>query len=305
MTVFNPSGVRVRQISHLLLLLPEPDSAMYNSVSHPAPFTFTMALVIYSFTVAVAQPQAERFPYLLNKKDLFYGISATALYGYALGISFLNNDSHDPAYRPHDQSGIPAFDRSATRRWNPRLDRAGDYVLPAFCFIPAAFSVRDLQQRHWNNIITLAAMYSETVLTSLALSEIAKSLTGRIRPCMYNRTLSDKTISSLAEDSDTYRSFFSRHTTLAFSTALFCSRVTKDLYRHPALTTAVTVSSLTVASAIGLSRYASGRHFPSDILAGMIIGGIIGYGIPLLHLNNGNGAVIRTDGRSVLVCLTI
>jgi membrane-associated phospholipid phosphatase len=37
------------------------------------------------------------------------------------------------------------------------------------------------------------------------------------------------------------------------------------------------------ASVTGYLRYYSGKHYPTDIIAGAIIGSITGWGIPALH----------------------
>lgn len=45
-------------------------------------------------------------------------------------------------------------------------------------------------------------------------------------------------------------------------------------------------ASLAVASTTGFLRYKSGHHFPTDVLAGALAGGVIGYLIPVLHKKN-------------------
>jgi len=61
---------------------------------------------------------------------------------------------------------------------------------------------------------------------------------------------------------------------------------------------------LLFASTIGYLRYKSGKHFPTDILTGALIGSAIGYFIPFIHRTNesdldvsfginGNGSTIN------------
>ena len=45
-------------------------------------------------------------------------------------------------------------------------------------------------------------------------------------------------------------------------------------------------SSLLIASAVGYLRYASGNHFPTDIIVGAIVGSVVGFLIPLIHESN-------------------
>ncbi len=49
--------------------------------------------------------------------------------------------------------------------------------------------------------------------------------------------------------------------------------------------------SLTLAATTGYMRYQGGKHFPTDIISGAIIGSLAGWGVPKLH---------EVEGRVVL-----
>lgn len=81
----------------------------------------------------------------------------------------------------------------------------------------------------------------------------------------------------------TPRSFFSGHTSLAFGSAVFASTLFDHYYPESSLRPWVWGSSLAIASGMGYLRYASGKHFPTDIIVGALVGSAIGYVIPKLH----------------------
>ena len=41
--------------------------------------------------------------------------------------------------------------------------------------------------------------------------------------------------------------------------------------------------ALSLASTVGVLRYVSGSHFPSDIITGALVGSAVGVTVPLLH----------------------
>jgi hypothetical protein len=81
-----------------------------------------------------------------------------------------------------------------------------------------------------------------------------------------------------------YRSFFSGHSTLSFTSAsLICAHhETLNLFES-AVDPVTCVSSFVAAGAIAMLRVAGDMHYMSDVLTGAIVGTAIGLGVPLLH----------------------
>jgi PAP2 superfamily len=78
------------------------------------------------------------------------------------------------------------------------------------------------------------------------------------------------------ESEDSYKSFPSRHTALSFAAAAFQSIYTVYNDNSRGLAISVNVSSWSLAILTGYLRAASGEHFFTDILAGAVIGTLIG-----------------------------
>jgi len=129
------------------------------------------------------------------------------------------------------------------------------------------------------NMWTLYTMYVEAFAVNLGINEIVKDAVNRPRPLLYNPNYS--LAFKMENGNDNLKSFYSEHTSNAFMAAVFLSKVYADLGgKHKKLITALT---LTTAASVGYLRYASGKHFPTDLITGAIIGSGIGYLIPVLH----------------------
>lgn len=173
---------------------------------------------------------------------------------------------------------VNAFDRPATYNYSKSISQISD-VLVGVNVASAAGILLLSDQSVRENWRTLGIMSLETALWVTALPWLVKGRVQRIRPYVYNPQApwQDK-ISTEAR-----RSFFSGHTTTAFATAVFLSTVYGDYFPQSKWKPLLWSGSLLVASTIGFLRFESGKHFPTDILTGALVGSTIGYVIPLMH----------------------
>jgi membrane-associated phospholipid phosphatase len=174
---------------------------------------------------------------------------------------------------------INKFDRGATYNWDTRADHVSDLLIITSLVSPALLTFSDEIR---NDLSTILIMYLETLLLSESLAFLSKGITQRIRPYAYNEDVAlDKKLSD-----DTKRSFYSSHTTKAFAVAVFVSTVYGDYFSESEWKPIIWGSSLLFASTIGYLRYKSGKHFPTDIITGAIIGSALGYFVPFIHRTN-------------------
>ena len=172
---------------------------------------------------------------------------------------------------------VNAFDRPATYNYSKSISRISDVLVGLNAAAAGMLLLSDTQVRKdWP---TLGIMSLETALWVTALPGLVKGQVKRIRPYVYNPQAPwpDKTAA------EARRSFFSGHTTTAFATAVFVSTVHGDYFPRSGWKPYIWSGSLLVASTIGYLRFQSGKHFPTDILAGAAVGSAIGYLVPLLH----------------------
>jgi membrane-associated phospholipid phosphatase len=192
-------------------------------------------------------------------------------------------DARMPALTPADlgrlqASAVPRVDRSATRRWSPAADAWSDVLMWGALCAPLALTASASGRKDPE---TLLALHAETVVWTIALTQITKSLVQRTRPFAYNPATEIPAGEWLRKSAR--RSFPSGHAANAFAGAVALAGIYARLHPGDSARAWVWGGSLTVASTVGLLRYLSGRHFPTDIVAGAALGAAVGYAVPRLH----------------------
>jgi len=176
-----------------------------------------------------------------------------------------------------DPQDLPALDRWAARRWSPAADRASDVLVWTLAAAPIGLV---LAQEDADQSARGAVMYAETMLLSSGASLLLKHAVGRPRPYAYN---ADPRIpDELRRGRSARTSFPSGHTIQAFAAMTFFAAVHQRWY--PGADAGwVWAGCLGSAAVTGVLRVESGRHFPTDVLAGAALGAAIGWLVPELH----------------------
>jgi membrane-associated phospholipid phosphatase len=122
---------------------------------------------------------------------------------------------------------------------------------------------------------------TEAALLALDLNELVKGTASRLRPSAWAEGRTTGT--------DVNRSFYSGHTSLAFSLASAAGTVaTIRKYRSAPWVWAV---GMTLASGVAYLRVAGDAHWVTDVLAGAAVGGAVGFAVPwTLHRPSGGRA---------------
>lgn len=123
----------------------------------------------------------------------------------------------------------------------------------------------------------IGTMYAETIGLTLASKELLKHLVPRNRPYTYFDN------APLKELSDWAKSFPSGHSAYAFAAATFTSYVFCKYNPDSKAKIPVCIGSYALAVGTSYLRIASGNHFPTDVIAGALIGTTIGYAVPAIH----------------------
>ena len=196
-----------------------------------------------------------------------------------------------------NRNDVNKFDRSATYNWSTTSAQTTDFLAAALILSPTALAFSDEIRNDFTPVLT---MYFQTLILSETLPLVLKGITRRTRPFAYNENapLEDK------QTPNARRSFFSGHTSVAFAMAVFLSTVYSDYHPNSKLKPFIWSVSLIAASTVGYLRYTAGKHFPTDIITGAVVGSALGYFIPFIHRNNtsdlnvsvginGNGSTIN------------
>lgn len=172
---------------------------------------------------------------------------------------------------------IPAFDLSAVEQSNQTYLVASDYALYASLALPL-LSLADGKVN--DNAVTTILLYVETMTIASGVYNATSGIISRRRPLTYNTqdfTLEERTASNVKE------SFFSGHASISASASFCGAKIFNDFHPHSKLTPVVWTVAAALPAFISFSRYKAGKHFPSDVITGYIVGASIGYMIPALH----------------------
>jgi membrane-associated phospholipid phosphatase len=113
----------------------------------------------------------------------------------------------------------------------------------------------------------------------MGITQVVKSAAGRPAPLVY----SPRATSSDLASPDADRSFPSGHTAAAVSVAT--SYAITFWKRHPESSwrVVVLVGSEALAITTGVLTIPAGWHYPTDVVAGALVGGAVGVLVPLVH----------------------
>jgi membrane-associated phospholipid phosphatase len=128
------------------------------------------------------------------------------------------------------------------------------------------------------------AAYSFALGISLALNDIVKETVDRARP--FERECAQNPSAPGCGAPDTYTSFYSGHTAVAFTSAGFsCAmHLSRSLYGDQGADIASCAGSLALAATTGMLRIVADRHYLSDVVVGALIGFAVGYIVPLIFV---------------------
>jgi len=173
---------------------------------------------------------------------------------------------------PCDPREVNAFDRPAIGNKSPVAKTLSDATVGAVLIVPLALDALDLGlDRPW---LDDAVVFAQTLLVNGALVTAVKFIVQRPLPRTYAGD------PSLIDRPEGYRSFYSGHTSFVFA-GLSATAMTMRL-RYGEKVWPWIVTGI-VGSSVAIERVADGRHFPSDVIVGALIGSGIGIAVPALH----------------------
>jgi membrane-associated phospholipid phosphatase len=177
------------------------------------------------------------------------------------------------------------FDRVATQQDADTRDQyatASDYVMNAMLILPALLVIDKDIRRDWLDLLIL---YGETQAMNTSLYLLSASSFDRGRPFLYHPDVSYEEKSALG----TTTSFYSGHTSTTAAASFFMAKVYSDY--HPELGNKkywVFSAALIPPIVVGALRVKAMKHFPTDIIAGTVLGAAIGILVPQLHKKKKN-----------------
>ncbi|HRP02067.1 MAG TPA: phosphatase PAP2 family protein [Candidatus Kapabacteria bacterium] len=172
-------------------------------------------------------------------------------------------------------SDINIIDKTFMNGYNPNYALLSDALLMANIVSPTI-----INYSQFTNSWELPLAYGETIATSFALTYIVKYLVERPRPFNYYKN----TPENLLNNYDSQLSFFSGHSSISFSAAVFNSLIYEKYNPYSRYKGLIWSVSLLSATTTATLRVLAGKHFLSDVIIGAIVGSLISYGI--IELNS-------------------
>jgi len=213
------------------------------------------------------------------------GVSAAAWFGPELFL--------DELVTPKGQGrrvDVPAIDKWALGRTSRTARTASQVTITAMLVVPAALDVLDvrLYGGTWSTAGEDLIVMGEAMLVNGALNELVKVAVRRPRPFTYD--------GHELQEPDSYLSFYSAHSSNAF--AMGMAYATTFSLRHPRSGYRYLVYGAVIAGGgtTGLLRVLAGKHFPSDVLVGALMGSAVGITVPLLHRRHQLSVAVSPGG---------
>jgi membrane-associated phospholipid phosphatase len=178
---------------------------------------------------------------------------------------------------PCDPADVPSFDRGALGNHSQSARNASQVAVFTMVLAPPILDVLDVRLGggSWAHVGEDLVVMSEALVVNGALNQVAKVTVRRPRPATYGGEDITKP--------DNYLSFYSNHASNAF--AVGAAYATTFTLRHPDSPYRYLVYGAVLAggATTGTLRVVGGKHFPSDVLVGSIVGTAVGVTVPLLH----------------------
>lgn len=193
--------------------------------------------------------------------------------GLAYGALALFGPSSVVPHCPCSASEVPRIDQVALGKHNQAADSLSTATTLLALAAPVVVDAVDVG--FTGPLAEDMVVYAEVLTISGTATELAKYVVQRPRPYVYGSTSP-----SVIDSSSSYVSFFSGHTTTTFA-ALTSLSMTMSLRHGPQPW--LWVLTALVGTSVAIERVAAGQHFPTDVMAGTVVGVGVGLLVPWLH----------------------
>jgi membrane-associated phospholipid phosphatase len=213
----------------------------------------------------------------------------------ALSLSVLfARDTFSPE-APRDIRQLPRIDRRRGR--SDRVAQGPVSHLAVLALLGLALGdaiavhVLDRGEPWWTSLL----LYAESATVTIALADLTKIAVRRPRPSAYIALREDGVP---PEDTASSLSFLSGHSSLAASLSATAIYLTWQRGAPRPTRWAVLLGSTALTLTVAIRRVREAQHFPTDVIAGALVGACVGVLVP--HMHRGQRRAVRvlpTAGR--------
>lgn len=251
---------------------------------------FFTSISLFFFQTAKAQRES---PYELKPAvDIPVTVVGGGLSLYGFYLISEKDDISEETVRGLYPEDVNRFDRAATRQFSVDADNVSDYFMYGAIPLPIIVGLidNDIRQDFWK----VSFMFLEAMAINGAAYGMTAGTIDRYRPLVYNENAPfDERLRSNSRNS-----FIGGHPSVTATAGFFIAKVYSDY--HPESSFRHVLYSFAGLATAGNAflRFKAGKHFPSDILAGVTIGTLTGILVPHFHKKdrNKNFSVIPFSG---------
>jgi|TARA_B110000914_G_scaffold195705_1_gene184506 membrane-associated phospholipid phosphatase len=238
---------------------------------------FFIILAISSLSISQNENSS---PYSFsNKLDLkIAGISGGLLLGSVL-MDYASMDLDNISNL--NPENIPKYDSKAIDNWSLESIKMSDILLLSSIGIPGLLMADKKIRSDYRNF---SLIWAESLFLTVGITNFTKVLVGRPRPYLYG----DRAPRDYKLKKDNKKSFFSGHTSIAAVSWFLMASMYDDYNPDSRFSSYLWTSAFLIPAYTAYYRYDAGKHFPSDLLTGYIVGGAIGMLVPKWHTGNRN-----------------
>lgn len=203
--------------------------------------------------------------------------TAFSLYGFS---QIYNKDkSSEASVLALRQSDISAFDRGALDNYSEKADAASDVLF--YGSIPTPLILMALDKKIRKDAGKIALLYWETLAMTGIYYTGTPIIVDRYRPLAYNPNvpMSDRT------SGNARNSFIGGHPALVGTCTFFMAKIYSDYHPESRAKWVFYTIATGATTATAVLRYKAGKHFPSDLIAGSVLGPLTGILVPHFHKN--------------------
>ena len=233
------------------------------------------------FLMVFAQAsEVERPTYELNLEN---DIPVTLAAGGMFGIGMFLYSRMDTPETLKDKDDLLPWDKPLAGRYSENADLASD-IGSVFAIAPlvvGGIAWHD-GSSSGTEFATFTLMFFQAIGIGNGINVAMCSLEIWPRPYMYAESGEGRKKAESAK-SEAYGSFFSGHTTAAFTVATFTDQWFRSAYPNSPYQGIVRATAYSLAGLESVLRVAAGKHYVSDVVIGALVGTGVSLGILEMH----------------------
>lgn len=243
---------------------------------------FCYGVTFKNYSDATGTAFDDSHEYILNPAN-DVSLSLTAILTAGIGTYLYGNMSYpDERNKVHKEDLLP-WDKPVAGRYSETADFMSDIgsllaVAPLAIGGWAVHTGNSDKQEFW----TFTLMFTQALLFQSGINLAFRSMELWPRPYIF---ATDKKGQKKAEEAkpEAYGSFFSGHASAAFTVAVFTSEWFDQTHPNSSATRIVRALAFSLAGFESALRVAAGKHYPTDVIVGALVGTGISYGILEMH----------------------